>query len=440
MLNLEVMVVAQQIKFSPKQIENINFDSSSITVELNEGTPRSGKTTSDIFKMADFYLRSPDMNHLVTAYNQEQAYRMFMDGDGLGLVHIFDGCSSIRHDEHGDHLLLQTPIGEKKIYYKGGGKVNSVGAITGMSLGSVVYLEFNLLNLAFIRESFRRTFAAKWRYHLAEQNPPAPNHPNLEELERFEKSGRFFFRHWTPNDNPILTEQRKNELKDELSVSDYLFKRDWLGQRVMPEGVIYSMFDGEKHISNQIKGKVVECFFTADGGQSDATTCACNVITWDDGTYYLYRMANYYHSGADTGVTLAMSVYATKIQEFVNWCYKEWDWLPRYNWFFVDPACKSLREELHLLNIQTTRADNNSSDKITSNGTKIEVGIERMQNAFSKGVFLLYDINGIYDHYNFIKELGMYVRNDNGTPVDKNNHAMDECRYAINYFTRRYLV
>ena len=118
MLNLEVMVVAQQIKFSPKQIENINFDSSSITVELNEGTPRSGKTTSDIFKMADFYLRSPDMNHLVTAYNQEQAYRMFMDGDGLGLVHIFDGCSSIRHDEHGDHLLLQTPIGEKKIYYK----------------------------------------------------------------------------------------------------------------------------------------------------------------------------------------------------------------------------------------------------------------------------------------------------------------------------------
>lgn len=169
-----------ELKFSPKQISNINQVVQGITFELNEGTPRSGKTTSDIFKMADFYLRSPDQNHLVTAYNQEQAYRMFMDGDGLGLVHIFDGCSDIRHDEHGDHLLLYAPNGEKKIYYKGGGKINSVGAITGMSLGTVTFLEFNLLHKDFINECFRRTFAAEWRYHLGEQNPPAPNHPNIE--------------------------------------------------------------------------------------------------------------------------------------------------------------------------------------------------------------------------------------------------------------------
>ncbi|WP_321389017.1 PBSX family phage terminase large subunit [uncultured Enterococcus sp.] len=433
-------MVVGKITFSAKQIENINQDTNGITVELNEGTPRSGKTTSDIFKMADFYLRTPDQNHLVSAYNQEQAYRMFMDGDGLGLVHIFNGCSDIRHDEHGDHLLLYTPNGEKKIYYKGGGKANSVGAITGMSLGSVTYLEYNLLHKGFIRESFRRTFAAKVRYHLAEQNPPAPNHPNLEELERFEKSGRYLFRHWTPNDNPILTTQRKKELYEELSSSQYLLDRDWYGKRVMPEGVIYSMFDSDKHTAKSIKGKVIECFFTADGGQSDATTCALNVVTWHEGKYYLYRMANYYHSGSDTGVTLAMSTYAKKIQEFVKWCYEKWDWLPRWNWFFVDPACKSLREELRLLGITTTKADNNTSDKITSNGTKIEVGIERMQNAFSKGVFFLFDITGDYDHYHFVKELGMYVRNDNGYPIDKNNHAMDECRYAINYFVKRYVI
>ncbi|MGG5306951.1 hypothetical protein IGK38_001616 [Enterococcus pernyi] len=58
-----------QLQFSQKQIENINQPSEGITFELNEGTPRSGKTTSDIFKMADFYLQSPDQNHLVTAYN-----------------------------------------------------------------------------------------------------------------------------------------------------------------------------------------------------------------------------------------------------------------------------------------------------------------------------------------------------------------------------------
>ena len=432
--------MVQQVKFSPKQIENINQDISSLTVELNEGTPRSGKTTSDIFKMADFYLRTPDKNHLVAAYNQEQAFRMFMDGDGLGLMHMFAGCSEIKHDEHGDHLLLHAPNGDKKIYYKGGGKANSVGAITGISLGSTVYLEFNLLHIEFIRETFRRTFAAKWRYHLAEQNPPAPNHPNLEELERFEKAGRFLFRHWTIKDNPILTEQRKREIKEELSHSDYLYRRDWLGERSLPEGVIYSMFDTEKNSTDKLKGQVIECYFTADGGQSDATTCALNVVTRNGNQFYLYRMANYYHSGKDSGVTKAMSIYAKEIQTFVTWCYSYFDWLPRYSWFFVDPACKALREELHLLGIQTNKADNNSKDKVTSNGMKIEVGIERMQSMIAKGKLLLYDKTPKYDHYNFIKELGMYVRNENGRPIDKSNHAMDECRYAVNYFVKRYIA
>lgn len=431
--------MAVGITFSQKQQQNINQATEGITFELNEGTPRSGKTTADIFKMADFYLRSPDQNHLVSAYNQEQAYRMFMDGDGFGLQHIFDGASDVRHDEHGDHLLLYAPNGEKKIYYKGGGKVNSVGAITGMSLGSVVFLEFNLLHPAFINECFRRTFAAKQRYHLGEQNPPAPNHPNLELLDRFEKSGRYLFRHWTPNDNPILSDERKKELYQELSASDYLLKRDWYGERSMPEGVIYSMFDTDTHMTDNIKGRPIETFFVADGGQSDATTCTFCLVTFDEGQYYLYQLANYYHSGADTGITKAMSTYAKEIKIFKEWCYKKWNY-PHFNYFFVDPACKSLREELHLLGIMTDKADNNSKDKISSNGLKIEVGIERVQNLLTKKVLSLYSGQSEYDFYNAIKEIGMYVRNDNGIPVDKNNHYLDTLRYAGNYFTKTYLV
>mgnify|MGYP003025073366 FL=1 len=432
---MEVM----ELKFSPKQISNINQVVQGITFELNEGTPRSGKTTSDIFKMADLYLRSPDQNHLVTAYNQEQAYRMFMDGDGLGLVHIFDGCSDIRHDEHGDHLLLYAPNGEKKIYYKGGGKINSVGAITGMSLGTVTFLEFNLLHKDFINECFRRTFAAEWRYHLGEQNPPAPNHPNLELLERFEKSGRFLFRHWTPNDNPILSEERKKELFDELSSSEYLLERDWYGHRVLPQGVIYAMF-GKNNKATEIKGNIIETFFTADGGQADATTCAFWVVTHHEGKFYLYRLANYYHSGTDTGETKAMSTYAKEIKKFVEWCYTKWKYLPRWNWFFVDPACKTLRTELDLIGIETDKADNNSSDKVSSNGLKIEVGIERLQNTMTSGQFIILENGEEYDHYNFEKEISMYVRNDNGLPIDKYNHALDEARYGNNYFYKTYIA
>lgn len=436
------------LMLSDKQKENIYSPLKGIELELNEGTIRSGKTFSDVQKMAIIYAASPDPNHLVAAYNQEQAYRMFMDCEGYGLVHIFKDVGEMRSDRHGDHLWLNLTTGEKKIYYKGAGKANSVGAITGMSFGTVTFLEFNLLHKSFIEEAFRRTLAAKFRFHLAEQNPPAPNHPNLETLKPFEETNKYRFRHWRPYDNPILTGERLKDWKAQCEVSDYKYKRDWLGKRSMPEGIIYSMFDDDKHCKAEIKGTIMETFFSADGGQGDATTCSFNIITFFEGEYYLYRMANYYHSGNDSGVVKAMSVYAKEIKEFVDWCYfilpseikKD---IPHWNYFFVDPACKALREELHLLGIDTDKADNNSRDNISSNGMKIEVGIERVQNAFSKGVLFLYSLgekNSKYDHYNLIKEMGIYARDDNGKPVDKFNHACDELRYSVNYFTRNYIV
>ena len=51
---------------------------------------------------------------MVLAYNQEQAFKLVMDCDGFGLIHIFNGISSMRHDDFGDHLEIQTPNGIKR--------------------------------------------------------------------------------------------------------------------------------------------------------------------------------------------------------------------------------------------------------------------------------------------------------------------------------------
>ncbi|MHC5253213.1 PBSX family phage terminase large subunit [Listeria kieliensis] len=431
------------LKFSPKQQETIRQKTTNITLEVNEGTPRSGKTTADIFKMANFYINSPSKNHLVTAYNQEQAFRLFMDGDGLGLIHIYGNLAEMKHDEHGDHLLLHSPNGPKKIYYKGGGKVNSVGAITGMSLGSVTFLEINLLHLDFVKEAFRRTYAAPDRFHLAELNPPAPSHPILTEVfDRYEKTGRYKWRHWTPYDNPILDDKRRDELYNELKYSSYLLQRDWYGKRVLPSGIIYETFDLEKNIKSELKGHPVEMVFFADGGQQDPTVCQCYIITEHEknGEYVhkMNQMATYYHSGRDTGITKAGSTYAAEIIQFKKWCMNKYN-TPCNEPIRVDPACRWLREELEKLGEDTLGADNNAHD--VRGATKgIEVGIERMQTLLSERRYLLVEQNNdSYDHYSWLQEIGMYVRDENsGKPVDKNNHAMDTSRYAVNYFYRNY--
>lgn len=430
------------ILLSEKQKENVYSDIKGVRVELNEGTIRSGKTMSDALKMAIIYASSPDPLHLVLAYNQEQAYRMFMDCEGFGLEHIFSDFGEIRHDEHGDHLWLNLPTGEKRIYYKGGGKVNAVGAITGMSFGTVTFLEFNLLNKAVIEEAFRRTKASKCRFHLVEQNPPAPNHPNLETLEPFIRTGTYRFRHWRPHDNPILVGSRLKEWEEECKVSEYLYKRDWLGERSMPEGVIYGTFNPSKNQIKKLQGRPVEMVFFGDGGQQDATVCECYVITEHEAeggyTYKLNQVATYYHSGRDTGQVKAGSTYAKEIQAFIKRCMDQYD-VPVGEPVIIDPACRWLREELEKLGIDTKGADNNAHD-VTGRAQGIEVGIERMQTLLSERRYLLVEQpNDQYDHYNWLQEIGMYVRDENsGKPVDKNNHAMDTSRYATNYFYRNY--
>lgn len=428
--------------FSEKQQENIRESTDGITFELNEGTIRSGKTMSDCFKMARFYIASPDQNHLILAYNQEQAYRMFMDADGFGLMYIFQNSGEIRHDEHGDHLWIMTPNGEKRIYYKGGGNISAVGAITGMSFGSVTYLEFNFIHPNVIEESFKRTYAAKRRFHLAEQNPPAPNHPNLEKIERFEKAGTFKFRHWVPTDNPILTGQRLEGWKKESSATQYLYKRDWLGERVMPEGIVYQLFDVDSMTDDQLVGEPIEMFFSGDAGQNDATTMSCNIVTRvvdeNGARFVLNRVANYYHSGSEEKVVVAMSTYAKHLKTFINWCRTHFHLYE--STVLVDPAALSLRAELEKLGVDTERANNNAHDHV-GNAKGIEAGIQRMQNLMVNNQFrLLKQPKQMYDHYHFIKEIGMYVRDDTThKPVDLNNHAMDELRYSGNYFYSNYM-
>ncbi|APX72873.1 PBSX family phage terminase large subunit [Companilactobacillus allii] len=429
-----------EIKYSKKQ-DDFVFAPFDHTFEVNEGSIRSGKSAAACMRLANFYMLSPDESHLVSGYNQEIAYKIYIEGDGLGLAYIFDGMSQLKRDRGGDNLTIDLPSGQKKIYFKGGGKSNSANSIRGMSLGSAAYTEIDLMNSEFLKETFRRTANAAIRYHLGDLNPPAPNHPILD----FFSDHNAYWKHWTMQDNPVMSAKRLTELEAEFKRNPYTYKRDWLGLRVMPEGVIYSMFDQDNMTDQALIGKPIEMFFSADAGQEDATTMSCNIVTQVNVNgrykYVLNRVANYYHSGRDTHNVKAMSTYAEELLRFTNWCKKKYQLY--FNTILVDPAARSLREELKRVGLPNQGANNNAHE-IAGGRKGIEVGIQRGQNLMSNGQFKIVETpdSGIsmkYDHYNFNREIGTYVRDDtSGYPVDANNHAMDEFRYSVNYFYQKY--
>ena len=353
-----------------------------------------------------------------------------MDADGNGLLHLFPG-SVIKHDDYGDYLEALADSGLKKIYYKGGAKADSDKSIRGLSLGSVYFCEIDILHENMVQECFRRTYAAKIRWHLADLNPPAPQHPVIRDVFEVQDTN---WTHWTPDDNPILTPERKEELRQTLARNPYLYRRDWLGERTIPQGVIYSMFDPARHVLTAIPNvwQMVEMFFSGDGGLTDATSVGCYGVFRKDKGFALVRLAAWYYDGGNK----AMSVQARELAgTFASWCRqrfgrREADW-------YIDPACKALRKELELFGIQTTGADNNGHD-VKGNRKGIEVGIEYLQNSMQEGRFYLLEQDQ-FGHLDWIREAGMYCVDDHGHPVDAYNHAMDETRYAHNHFAKTYV-
>ena len=406
------------------------------TLDWLEGTPRSGKTTAGIMRFARHLIRSRDNIHLVTAYSAEQAFRLIMDGDGMGLLHIFKGHCRTSHDDSGAHLLIHLPDGDKKVYWKGGGKADSHKAITGMSLGSVYFCEINLLHDSMVQECFRRTYAAKDRWHIADLNPPSPGDPCIKNVLQVQDC-RFI--HWRCEDNPILTPERLEEIERACKKSPFLYKRDWLGERVIPEGVIYWMFDKDRHVLNKLPDDLhpVEAFVAGDGGTTDATSIGFYIVGFFGDPYFgqkdyrLYRVGNWHYDGGK----MAMSDQAKSIcGEFLP--YMRHKYRIRESDCYIDPACKALRLEIEKFGIMTSGADNNSHD-IKGSSKGLKVGIEMLQSSLNDGrVFLVEDER--YGTEPFVKEAGLYCVDEHGQPVDAYNHTCDEFRYGHNHFAKTY--
>ena len=431
--------MSNAITWSPKQAQLI-MQPFVHTIDWLEGTPRSGKTTAGIARFTRHLISSRDTNHLVTAYSAEQAYRLIIDGDGFGLLHNFAGYVKPSHDDEGAHLLITLPQSRfgsdrniRKVYWKGGGKADSHKSITGMSLGSVYFCEINLLHMNMIQECLRRTYAAQDRWHIADCNPPSPQDPVIKEVLEIQDCS---FLHWTVEDNPIITPKRREEIRIACSKSPFLWKRDWLGERCIPQGVIYWMFDVNKHILTQLPNREelipVEMYFAGDGGATDATSIGCYLVCMTpQRRHKLLRIGNWYYDGGQ----MAMSDQARHIcGEFIPAMRQKTGM--RETAIMIDPACKALRLEIDKLGYSTTKADNNGHDiKGTSKG--IKVGIEELQNSINDGRFYLVD-DPRFGVEAAIKELGLYCVDDNGNPVDAYNHAMDEMRYGHNYFAKTY--
>lgn len=243
-----------------------------------EGAVRSAKTIASVEAFLLDVLRSRDDRHLMIGKSQDAILNNCVDSE-FGIIALSGGLALIRRDAKNTSYIH---LPGKRIDMFGGENISSFRAFRGRSYGSVYIDEANLQHPNTIAEAFNRTIAAKDRRHYMTLNPDVPSHwLYTDYLDKFRDENLPGYRwyHFTLDDNPAISDERKAELKAQYT--GLFYKRFILGLRVRGEGGCYPSFINNKpgepgNVLDAVPEKIYRTTFGLDfGGNKSATTFCC---------------------------------------------------------------------------------------------------------------------------------------------------------------------
>lgn len=274
------------------------------SMNIAEGSIRSGKTTDNIFCFAHDLKRSKDKLHLATASTQPTAKIIIGDCDGYGLEHIFRGQCKWGKYKGNECLKIcgkDTDYKEKIVLFCGGQKSDSYKKFRGMSIGLWIATEINLHHPETIREVQRRQINADIKRFYWDLNPDTPKAKIYTDfIDVFEKKskngelkGGFNLATFNIFDNVNLSKENLESEISKYEVSSVFYKRDILGLRCAAEGVIFPDFasDPTPYIIpvSEVPKQFRRCEVGFDlGGNGSAYALTCTGEGYD-GNYYVLK-------------------------------------------------------------------------------------------------------------------------------------------------------
>lgn len=347
--------------------------------------------------------------------------------------------------DHRADNLVEISRGEITNYFYifGGKDERSQDLIQGITLAGVFCDEVALMPESFVNQATGRCSVDGSKYWF-NCNPDGPYHwfkvswidkaigylgkAKVKQFkEEAEKKGekldlkKLLYVHFTMDDNLSLSEEIKARYRS--MYSGVFFKRYIMGLWAMAEGIIYDMFDLEKHAVDvdrlQREGKLTftgDHYVSCDYGTQNATV----FLLWrkaDNGSWYCIR--EYYYSGRDKGTQKTDVEFSADLRQ----------WLagiePRF--IVLDPAAASFKAQLKKDGFKVKNANNDVLD-----------GIRFVATLLNQGA-IFFDISC----ENTVKEFASYIWDakaaDRGEdkPVKEHDHAMDATRYQCMTVIRR---
>lgn len=399
---------------------------------IADGAIRSGKTVSMSLSFAMWAMSTFNGQNFAMCGKTIGSFRrnvLFW----LKLMLKSRGYSVI--DRRADNLIIIRKGDTENYFYIFGGKdERSQDLIQGITLAGVFFDEVALMPESFVNQATGRCSVEGSKFWF-NCNPDGPYHwfkvnwidkstgyLGKERVEQIRKKAaeegkdpglkEILYLHFTMDDNLSLSEEIKARYRS--MYIGVFFKRYILGLWAAAEGVIYDMFDPEKHVKNikeffqiLVNGnRYVSC----DYGTQNATV----FLLWNkgiDGKWYCIR--EYYYSGRDKGKQKTDAEYADDLKKWLDGT--------RIKAMIVDPSTASFIVELRKRGYKVIKANNDVLDGIRLVGMLLNLEMLIFSSSCTET----------------IKEFASYIWDEKAAehgedkPVKQHDHGCDAVRYFV---------
>lgn len=316
-------------------------------------------------------------------------------------------------DHRTDNMIEVSKNGVTNYFYIFGGKdERSQDLIQGITLAGMFFDEVALMPESFVNQATGRCSVDGSKYWF-NCNPDNPRHWfKLNWIDKA-KEKNLVYLHFTMDDNLSLSPKIKQRYWS-MYVGVF-FKRFIEGIWCVADGLVYSMFDEDKHV---IHG---ECPYSSMHHVSIdyGTVNPFSAGMWGFDGKRAIRERELYYNGREKGVRLDDETYYQKLKELIG------DTPIEY--IIIDPSAASFIEVIK------------KHGEYMVKGAKNDVldGIRVTTTFLNTGRLFVHE-----SCTNTIEEFGLYSWDEESGDdkvIKENDHAMDDTRYYCNTFMRKWL-
>lgn len=319
-----------------------------------------------------------------------------------------------RVKDHRTENMLEISKGNINNYFYifGGKDESSQDLIQGITLAGMFFDEVALMPESFVNQATGRCSVSGSKFWF-NCNPDNPKHWfKVNWIDKIDSKNMLYL-HFTMDDNLSMDEKIKNRYRN-MYVGVF-FKRFILGLWCVADGLVYSMFDEEKHVVRGNINRMPMHIVSVDYGTVNPFSCGL----WGFDGRRAIREQEIYYNGREQGERKDDEAYYRMMDEMIGDISVEY--------IIVDPSAASFIEVIKKYGKYTVKRANN----------EVLDGIRVVTTFLNQRRILIHE-----SCKNTIEEFGLYSWDeDSGEDkvVKENDHAMDDIRYFCYTFLRKWL-